>query len=129
LLGVKVPLSLCIRRWSLANKAKRPMTQLTAARRAAERATTTPSIRYETKLDALFEVLDAVAWLSSPTPKEIAQFANIAPRASGKILKNARLIGLAETPDDCTFVLATPYPFKVLSIRKERCASASDTSP
>jgi len=34
-----------------------------------------PAIRYEAvKLDALFEVLDAVAWLPNPSPKEIAQF-------------------------------------------------------
>jgi len=72
-----------------------------------------PSIRYEpVKLDALFEVLDAVAWLPTPSPKEIAQFADIDPRTAGKILKNARLIGLVETPDDQTFVLSAPYPYK-----------------
>jgi TIR domain len=80
-----------------------------------------PRIRYEAvRLDALFEVLDAIAWLPSPTPKEIAQFADIDPRTAGKILKNARLIGLVETPDDRTFVLAAPYPFKGTSPQKER---------
>ncbi len=79
-----------------------------------------PSIRFEAvKLDALFEVLDAVAWLPSPSPKEIAQFAYIDPRTAGKILKNARLIGLVETPDDHTFVLSAPYPFKGTLAQKE----------
>lgn len=42
-----------------------------------------PSIRFEpVKLDALFEVLDAVAWLPSPSAKEISQFANIDPRTA-----------------------------------------------
>jgi len=80
----------------------------------------TASIRYEAvKLDAVFEVLDAVAWLPSPSPKEIAQFAHIDPRTAGKILKNARLIGLVETPDDRTFVLSAPYPFKGTLPQKE----------
>lgn len=79
-----------------------------------------PSIRYEAvKLDALFEVLDAVAWLPSPSPKEVAQFAQIDPRTVGKILKNARLIGLVETPDDHAFVLSAPYPFKGTLPQKE----------
>jgi hypothetical protein len=73
----------------------------------------TPSLRYEAiKLDALFEVLDAVAWLPNPSTREIAQFADIDPRTAGKILKNARLIGLVETPDDRTYMMAAPYPFK-----------------
>lgn len=38
------------------------------------------NIRYEAvKLDTLFEVLDAVAWLPSPSAKQISQFANIPP--------------------------------------------------
>lgn len=79
-----------------------------------------PTIRYEAvKLDGLFEVLDAVAWLPTPTTKEIAQFADIDPRTAGKLLKNARLIGLVETPDDHTFVMAAPYPFKGTAPQKE----------
>jgi len=54
-----------------------------------------------------------------PSPKEIAQFANIDPRTAGKLLKNARLIGLVETPDDHTFVLSAPYPFKGTEPQKE----------
>lgn len=79
-----------------------------------------PSIRFESvKLDALFEVLDAVAWLPSPSAKDISQFANIDPRTAGKILKNAGLIGLVETPEDETFVLSAPYLYKGSLPQKE----------
>jgi hypothetical protein len=71
------------------------------------------TIRFEAvKIDPLFEVLDAVAFLDSPDTKTIAQFANIDPRTAGKILKNARLIGLVQSPEDSTYVLSQPYPFK-----------------
>lgn len=70
-------------------------------------------IRFESvKIDPLFGVLDAVAWLDSPSAKQIAQFTNVDPRTAGKILKNARLIGLLQSPDDATYVLAQPYPYK-----------------
>jgi len=72
-----------------------------------------PSLRFEAvKIDPLFEVLDAVAWLDAPGTKEIAQYADIDPRTAGKVLKNARLIGLVQSPDDSTYVLAQPYPYK-----------------
>jgi hypothetical protein len=72
-----------------------------------------PILRFEAvKIDPLFEVLDAVAWLDSPGTKGIAQYANLDPRTAGKILKNARLIGLVQLPDDDTYVLAQPYPYK-----------------
>ena len=71
------------------------------------------TLRFEAvKIDRLFEVLDAVAWLENPTSKAIAQFAGISPATAGKLLKNARLIGLVETPDDTTYVLAQAYPYK-----------------
>lgn len=45
-------------------------------------------MRFEAvKIDPLFEVLDAVAWLDSPSSKDIAQFAGIDPRTAGKLLK------------------------------------------
>ena len=70
-------------------------------------------LRFEAvKIEPLFGVLDAVAWLDSPTVKHIAQFVNIDPRTAGKILKNARLIGLLASADDATYVLAQPYPYK-----------------
>ncbi len=72
-----------------------------------------PVLRFEpVKIDSLFEVLDAVAWLDSPGTKEIAQFADIDPRTAGKILKNARLIGVVQLPGDDAYVLAQPYPYK-----------------
>ena len=72
-----------------------------------------PNLRFEpVKIDPLIEVLDAVAWLDSPSTKQIAQYANLDPRTAGKILKNARLIGLVQSPDDTTYVLAQPYPYK-----------------
>jgi hypothetical protein len=72
-----------------------------------------PGLRFEpVKIDPLFEVLDAVAWLDSPGTKAIAQYADLDPRTAGKILKNARLIGLVQAPDDDSYVLAQPYPYK-----------------
>jgi len=44
------------------------------------------TIRFEAvKIDPLFEVLDAVAFLDSPDTRAIAQFADIDPRTAGKI--------------------------------------------
>ena len=72
-----------------------------------------PGIRFEAvKIDSLFEVLDAVAWLDSPGVKAISQYADLDPRTAGKILKNARLMGLVQLPDDDAYVLAKPYPYK-----------------
>jgi hypothetical protein len=70
--------------------------------KAAPKRATKPVIRFEAvKIDPLFNVLDAVAWLDSPSTKHIAQFADVDPRTAGKILKNAGLIGLVQSPDDC----------------------------
>lgn len=85
------------------------------AKMPAKRATNKkkPSLRFEAvKIEPLFEVLDAVAWLDSPSTKQIAQYADLDPRTAGKLLKNARLIGLVQSPDDDTYVLAQPYPYK-----------------
>jgi hypothetical protein len=72
-----------------------------------------PSLRFEAvKIAPLFEILDAVAWLDSPGTKEIAQYANVDPRTAGKILKNARLIGLVQSPNEDVYVLAQPYPHR-----------------
>jgi hypothetical protein len=81
--------------------------------RTKPKQTAAPRLRYEAvKIDKLFEVLEAVAVLPSPTHQQIAQFANIDPRLVGKLLKNARLIRLVESADNKTFVLAAPYPFR-----------------
>jgi hypothetical protein len=70
-------------------------------------------IRFEAvKIEPLFEVLDSVAWMDSPSIKEIAQYSDIDPRTAGKILKNAVLIRLVQSADDSSYVLAQPYPYK-----------------
>jgi TIR domain len=72
-----------------------------------------PGLRFEpVKIDSLFEVLDAAAWLDSPSTKAISQYADLDPRTAGKILKNPRLIGLVQSPADDSYVLAQPYPYK-----------------
>jgi len=72
-----------------------------------------PGIRFEAvKIDPLFAVLDAVAWVDSPSAKQIAAYANIDSRTAGKILKNASMIGLVQSPDNQSYVLAQPYPYK-----------------
>ncbi|MBA4422895.1 MAG: hypothetical protein C0390_07290 [Syntrophus sp. (in: bacteria)] len=58
----------------------------------------TNSQRFEpAKLDSLFEILDAIAWIDAPSSKRVAQFAGIDPRTAGKLLKNAVQIGLVDT--------------------------------
>ena len=64
------------------------------------------------KLDSLFEVLDAVAWMGSPTCKQTAQFAGVDPRTAGKLLKNGLALGVLECLDESTYLLPLPYPYK-----------------
>lgn len=76
--------------------------------------------RFESvKVESIFEVLDAVAWLDIPTSKNIAQFAGVDPRTAGKILKNARLIGLVATVDEHSYVLTCAYPYKGTKDQKQ----------
>jgi len=78
-------------------------------------------LRFEAvKIEPLFGVLYAVAWLDGPTVKHRAQFVNIDPRTAGKILKNAQQIGLLVSPDDATYVLAQPYPYKGTADEKRK---------
>jgi hypothetical protein len=71
------------------------------------------SLRFESvKLDSLFEVLDAIAWLTAPDVKQISQFANIDPRTAGKLLKNSASIGLIDCLNGSSYSLRLPYPFK-----------------
>lgn len=87
----------------------------------ASRATKKPVVRFEAvNVDSLFEVLDAVAWVNEPSPKAVAQYAGIDPRTAGKVLKNARLVGLVDSPGDETYRLAQPYPFKGTADQKRR---------
>src|ERR1039458_5031419 len=80
-----------------------------------------PTIRFEAvKIEPLFGVLDAVAWLDSPSAGKIAIYSDIDPRTAGKILKNACLIGLLQSPDDSSYVLAQPYPYKGTADEKRK---------
>ena len=63
-------------------------------------------------IDALFPVLDALAWLDLPTVKLIGQFAGIDPRTAGKLLANSLTIGIVQRIANDTYVLALPYPYK-----------------
>ncbi len=77
------------------------------------------SQRFEpAKLDSLFVVLDAIAWLDTPSNKQIAQFAGVDPRTSGKLLKNACQIGLVDSVGS-GYALVLPYPFKGSKEQKE----------
>lgn len=63
------------------------------------------------RLDSLFLVLDAIAWLDAPSSGQVAQFAGIDPRTAGKLLKNAVQIGLVDHLSS-GYVLVFPYPYK-----------------
>jgi len=64
------------------------------------------------KIDSVFEVLDAVAWLDTPTCKEISQFAGVNPRTAGKLLKNALMLGLVDCVNGDNYLLVLPCPYK-----------------
>lgn len=69
------------------------------------------SLRFEAaRLDSLFGVLDALAWLNLPNVGEVAQFAGIDPRTGGKLLKNSLTIGLAESVNSDRYSLLVAYP-------------------
>jgi hypothetical protein len=70
------------------------------------------------KLESLFVVLDAVAWLETPTTAQVAQFAGIDPRTAGKLLKNAVQIGLVDNIAS-SYALVLPYPYKGSKDQKE----------
>jgi len=93
------------------------MTSKTPAKKAAAKAKKAParapaSQRFEAaKLDPLFVVLDAIAWMESPAAGEIAQFASIDRGTTGKLLKNASQLGLIDSVGK-GYVLLLPYPYK-----------------
>lgn len=71
------------------------------------------NMRFEAaRLDSLFEVLDALAWLNLPNVTEISQFAGIDPRTGGKLLKNSLIVGLIEIVGDEKYSLSAAYPHK-----------------
>lgn len=89
----------------------------TQSRKAA--STSSSSHRFEpAKLDSLFVVLDAIAWLDTPDTTQVAQFAGIDPRTAGKLLKNACQIGLVDAVGSC-YALVLPYPYKGSKDQKE----------
>lgn len=70
------------------------------------------SNRFEpVKLDSLFLVLDAIAWLDDSSIKNVAQFAGVDPRTAGKVIKNATQIGLTDNAG-AQYALKLPYPYK-----------------
>jgi hypothetical protein len=96
--------------------AKAPSKKVAAKRLVAKQASTH---RFEpAKLDSLFVVLDAIAWLDTPGTAQVAQFAGIDPRTAGKLLKNACQIGLAEAIGS-GYALVLPYPYKGTKDQKE----------
>ncbi|WP_250512039.1 toll/interleukin-1 receptor domain-containing protein [Caballeronia sp. INDeC2] len=79
----------------------------------------TNSQRFEpAKLDSLFFVLDAIAWLDKTSNGLVAQFAGIDPRTAGKLLKNACQIGLVDSIGS-GYALVLPYPYKGSKEQKE----------
>lgn len=79
----------------------------------------TASQKFEpAKLDSLFVVLDAIAWLDAPSTGEVAQFSDIDPRTAGKLLKNACQIGLVDAIGN-SYALVLPYPYKGSKEQKE----------
>lgn len=78
------------------------------------------ALRFEAaKLESLFLVLDAVAWMDTPNAKQVAQFAGLDPRTVGKLLKNAAQIGLVEGISS-GYALKVPYPYRGSKIRKRQ---------
>lgn len=93
----------------------------TKNQKAAPRARpkSTNSHRFEpAKLDSLFVVLDAVAWLETPSTSQVAQFAGVDPRTAGKLLKNAIQVGLVDSVGN-GYALVLPYPYKGSKEQKE----------
>jgi hypothetical protein len=81
-------------------------------RRTSVKNDQAPDTRYESaKLDGLFPVLDAVAWMDAPSVGQISQFAGVDPRTAGKLLKNACKIGILDKVG-AGYVLLTSYPYE-----------------
>jgi hypothetical protein len=70
-------------------------------------------------LDSFFEVLDAIAWMSGPSAKQMSQFAALDPRTTGKVLKNGLILQIIEAVSK-RFSLRLPYPYKGSIDEKKR---------
>ncbi|MER8612216.1 toll/interleukin-1 receptor domain-containing protein [Mesorhizobium sp. M0815] len=98
------------------NASRRPLSKKAATKK---RSTSANSQRFEpAKLDSLFSVLDAVAWLEAPSNGQVAQFAGVDPRTAGKLLKNAIQIGLVDSIGN-SYAPLLPYPYKGSKEQKE----------
>ena len=94
---------------------KTTVQKLAAAQKpAAKKATRRKAsfLFHPARLDALFAVLDAVAWMDAPDCAEVAQFAGIDPRTAGKLLKNATTLRLIDSLNQHSYTLSLPYPYK-----------------
>lgn len=97
-----------------------PVTKSTTSAKKRSRTNVSSSVRFEaTKPDALFPVLDAVAWLDLPNVSRISQFAGIDPRTAGKLLKNCVLLAVVEEVGNGGYNLRVPYPAKGGTKEKE----------
>jgi hypothetical protein len=101
------------------------VTKIISAKTSAKKApaknpsSSAKAYRFEpVKLDSLFIVLDAIAWLDAPANGQVAQFAGIDPRTAGKLLKNACQIGLVDSVGT-GYALVLPYPYKGSKEQKE----------
>lgn len=81
--------------------------------KVTKRESNKDTLRFEpAKIDSLFGVLDAIAWISAANVQQISQFANIDPRTAGKLLKNATTIGLVDCVSGVSYSLKLAYPFR-----------------
>jgi hypothetical protein len=103
-------------RWTLMPKSKVKKPSSKQPRSARDGA----AVRFEaTKLDALFPVLDAVAFLDLPSVGTISQFAGVDPRTAGKLLKNCVGLAIIEDVGGTGYNLRVPYPAKGDAKEKE----------
>jgi hypothetical protein len=101
----------------MALKAAAKKSVVKPARKAVEQPAS--GKRFEAaKVDSLFSVLDAIAWLDTPSTNQVSQFAGIDPRTGGKLLKNACQIGLVDTVG-AGYALVLPYPYKGSQVEKQ----------
>jgi hypothetical protein len=71
------------------------------------------TFRFEgARTENLMEILDGVAWLSSPDEKSIALFAGVDPRTAAKVLRNLETIGLVVRDQSGGLGMSLPYPHK-----------------
>ncbi|MBB5710187.1 toll/interleukin-1 receptor domain-containing protein [Sphingomonas xinjiangensis] len=82
------------------------------AKKSTTRNENDPTVRFESaKVESLFPVLDAVAWMDEASTAQIAQFAGIDPRTAGKLLKNANHLGIVDRRGT-GYILLTSYPYQ-----------------